>query len=211
MLIVAGVAFVDQFLFTWRVVFCLCLHNKSAPTLKWTPWWMSPCAPQLAPRTLQRKPLRCALTRRLLVQMHGRRWKHCFRRADPARMCSRSMPVGPNACSTLETLFSSSRRIREAHRAGRSTRSLNAGIICFAERKARSRKNHCIPYVQSTLSRRPRQLIRSVLERILAWTHPRLTLRRLRGITPRFPRTEHLASLGRSTSLRSARLSSASG
>ena len=45
--------------------------------------------------------------------------------------------------------------------------------------------------------------------RILVWTHPSLTLRRLRGITPRFARPERLASLGRSISLRSARLSSA--
>ena len=96
MLILAGVAFVDQHLFTWRVVFCLCLHNKSASTLKWTPSWMSLCAPQLAPRTLQRKPLRCALTRRLLVQMHGHRWKHCFRGAGAAEIgcaLARRLPV----------------------------------------------------------------------------------------------------------------------
>ena len=40
-----------------------------------------------------------------------------------------------------------------------------------------------IPYVQSTLSRRPRQLRRFLFGHILISTHPSLTLRRLRGIT----------------------------
>ena len=64
--------------------------------------------------------------------------------------------------------------------------------------------------MQSTLSRRPRQLIHSVFARILAWTHSSLTLRSLRGgnASLRSARGGSLASLGWA-SLRSAWLSSA--
>ena len=58
------------------------------------------------------------------------------------------------------------------------------------------RKIMKIPYVQSTSSRLPKLFIRSVFERILAWTHPCLTLRRLRGI-PAFGRSPPPPAFGR--------------
>ena len=85
---------------------------------------------------VDRKPLGCALARRLSVQIHCRRWKHCFRGAEAARMRSRSTPVGPNAWSTLETLFSSSgsRSNVLSRDACRFKCTFDAGNIVFVER-----------------------------------------------------------------------------